>query len=126
MIFVTYLERVEPVESEDIAWALQLEGQKFDKDKPRLDLLPFDALEAISEILAFGAKKYGDRNWEKGMDWSRLFRATLGHLWSWWRGAKADEETGKSHLWHAGCCILFLITYELRSVGKDNRPILLS
>lgn len=98
------------------------EGVKYDDNKLPLHLLPFDALEAITEILAFGAKKYGERNWEKGMDWHRLFRAATGHLWSWFLRRGNDPETGKSHLWHAGCCILFLIAYELRGVGNDTRP----
>ncbi len=97
-------------------------GDKHDGGKLPLHLLPVDALEAITEILDFGAKKYAPRNWEKGLDWSRVYRAAIGHLFSWWRGAGPDEETGKSHLWHAGCCVLFLISYELRSVGKDDRP----
>ncbi len=98
------------------------EGVKHDNEKLPLHLLPPDAVEAIAEILAFGRVKYGARNWERGMAWSRVYRAALGHLFAWWMRRGNDPETGKSHLWHAGCCILFLITYELRSVGIDDRP----
>jgi hypothetical protein len=96
---------------------------KFDDGKLPLHLLPVDALEAITEILDFGQKKYAPRNWEKGMDWSRLYRAAIGHLFKWWACKGADPETGKSHLWHAGCCVMFLIAYELRSVGNDDRQL---
>lgn len=99
-----------------------VEAVKHDGEKLPLHLLPPDALEAIAEILAFGAKKYAPRNWEKGMAWSRIYRACLGHLFAWFMRRGPDAETGKSHLWHAGCCILFLITYELRNVGQDDRP----
>lgn len=98
------------------------EGRKDDQSKDRFELLPGDALRAIAVILTFGAAKYGDRNWEKGMKWSRVYGATLRHLTAWWEGEKLDAETGKSHLWHAGCCVLFLIAYEIRSVGEDDRP----
>lgn len=64
----------------------------------------------------------GNRNWEKGMDWSRPFSALHRHLEAWWNGENHDPETGYSHLWHAGCCILFLIAYERRGIGKDDRP----
>lgn len=104
------------------ATLLAPESRKDDDGKLPLHLLPTDALEAITEILDFGQKKYAPRNWEKGMSWSRVYRATLGHLFKWWAGVPADAETGKSHLWHAGCCILFLITYELRGAGDDDRP----
>lgn len=97
-------------------------GVKFDDGKTRWSLLPFDAVAAVVYILEFGAAKYSDRNWEKGMDWGRLFDACLRHLTAWWGGEAIDPETGKSHLHHAACCILFLIAYELRGVGNDNRP----
>lgn len=98
-------------------------GVKFDDGKIRYDLLPPELLEGTADILAFGAKKYGERNWEKGMNWSRAFAALMRHMWAWWRGQNVDEETGKSHLWHAACCLAFLITYEQRKVGKDDRPV---
>jgi hypothetical protein len=98
------------------------EGRKDDTGKLPLHLLPPDALEAITEILDFGQKKYAPRNWEKGMEWGRLYRAALGHLFAWWMRRGNDAETGKSHLWHAGCCVMFLIAYELRNVGNDDRP----
>jgi hypothetical protein len=98
------------------------EGVKFDAGKDPWHLVPWDALRAITKVLAFGAKKYSPRNWERGMDWSRLHRATIEHMTSWFMGEKKDPETGYSHLWHAGCCILFLIAYELRGIGQDDRP----
>lgn len=97
-------------------------GRKADTGKDSWHLLPWDAVRVIVVVLAFGAKKYGDRNWEGGMDWERVFRAAIGHLTKWWQGENLDEETGYRHLWHAGCCVLFLIAFELRGIGKDSRP----
>jgi hypothetical protein len=99
------------------------EGYKADHDKLPVHLLPTDSLEAITSILQFGAKKYAPRNWEKGMAWSRPYSACVRHLFAWWRGEHLDPETGMSHLWHAGACILFLIAYEQRKIGTDDRPI---
>lgn len=98
------------------------EGVKFDTSKPTFELLPDDALAAIQKVLDFGAHKYAARNWEKGMGWGRVWNACLRHLWAWMRRDHADPESGMSHLWHAGCCILFLIAYEIRRVGQDDRP----
>lgn len=104
-------------------WApLGREGVKHDEGKDPWHLMPWDALRCIVKVLAFGARKYEPRNWEKGMDWDRCYRAAIEHLVSWYTTKKPDEETGFSHLWHAGCCILFLIAYELRGLGKDTRP----
>lgn len=98
------------------------EGRKDDAAKVRMELLPPELIEATATVLTFGAKKYEDRNWEKGMKWGRVFGALMRHLWAWWRNEAADPETGYSHLWHAACCLAFLIAYEQRNVGEDDRP----
>lgn len=97
------------------------EGLKFDQGKARYDLLPPEFLDATAQVLTFGANKYGERNWENGMKWGRPFAALMRHMWAWWKGEKADPETGMSHLWHACACLAFLIAFEERSVGTDDR-----
>lgn len=107
------------------------EGRKDDSDKDRMELLPPELLFSVSKVLTFGARKYDDRNWEKGMRWGRVFGALMRHLWAWWGGrgpttksflfGDLDDETAYSHLWHAGCCIAFLIAYEERGIGEDDR-----
>lgn len=98
------------------------EGKKFDQGKDPWNLVPFDAVRAITKVLAFGADKYGERNWESGMAWSRPYAAAMRHMTAWWEREDDDMETGFSHLWHLGCCVLFMIAYELRGIGTDDRP----
>lgn len=97
-------------------------GLKHDQNKIPYHLLSFYSLECISRVLEFGQKKYAPRNWEKGISWSRVFRACIGHLFDWFIGKEKDPETGMSHLWHAGCCIMFLIHYEKYNREFDDRP----
>ncbi|MEN5279268.1 dATP/dGTP diphosphohydrolase domain-containing protein [Brucella sp. TWI432] len=108
-----------------------MEGRKDDSEKVRMDLIPPEVIFALATVLTFGATKYAARNWEKGMTWGRVFGALMRHMWAWW-GGKApttksflfgdlDTETNYSHLWHAICCLAFLITYEERGLGKDDR-----
>lgn len=94
---------------------------KHDANKPRYDLIPPEAIGAVTQVLTMGAAKYGDRNWEKGMSWGRCFAACMRHLWAWWRGESKDPESGLSHLAHAACNVFFLLAYETRSVGDDDR-----
>lgn len=103
-------------------------GVKFDDGKTRDDLLPPELEEAVAAVLAFGAKKYAARNWEKGMDWSRPYAAARRHLRNWFarrdlgNGPGNDKDSGMSDLHHAACNIAFLIAYEARGVGNDDRP----
>jgi hypothetical protein len=109
-----------------------LSGIKHDTNKPRWDLFPWDAGEEVVKVLNFGATKYEDRNWEKGIKYGRVFGATVRHLWSWFHSRLkgedgTDPETGLSHLAHAGCCVLFLLAYELRGKEEwDDRPLQVS
>jgi hypothetical protein len=97
------------------------EGRKDDSAKPRMDLVPPELLFGVSDVLTYGAAKYAPRNWEKGMSWGRVFGALMRHMWAWWSGQRIDPESGLSHLAHAGCCIAFLMAYEARNIGADDR-----
>ncbi len=99
-----------------------LAGRKDDTGKPPHHLIAPEIQDALANVLAFGAAKYAPRNWERGMAWSRPFSALLRHMWAWWRGEDRDVETGMSHLHHAACCIMFLVAYEARVIGCDDRP----
>lgn len=98
------------------------EGRKDDAGKLPYHLLAPEFLDATAAVLDFGAKKYAPRNWELGMSWSRPFAALMRHMWAWWRGEAADPETGMSHLHHACCCLMFLVAFESRHAGQDDRP----
>lgn len=98
-----------------------MEGKKLDAGKNRLGLLPRCALYAIGLVLTFGARKYDPWNWAKGMDWSRVRDALDRHLFAYDDGDDYDNESGLLHLAHAGCCLLFLLTYQILGLGKDDR-----
>ena len=103
----------------------QEEGKKFDESKVRMDLVPPSIVGAVATVLTFGASKYGDRNWECGIKYSRVYGAMLRHILAWWEREDNDPESGFHHLWHAACCLGFLIHYEsYRNKYKafDDRP----
>ena len=93
-------------------------GLKFDKDKLRMDLIPPEAIYALAEVLTFGAKKYADRNWEKGIELNRLFAATQRHLWDMWKGELIDPESNLPHSYHALTNIAMYITLNERNNKK--------
>lgn len=100
------------------------QGVKHDADKLRYDLVPPEALEEVVKVLTFGATKYTDRNWEKGINYGRVYGALMRHMQAFWKGEDKDIESDISHLSHAGCCLFFLLTYEGRKMREfDDRPI---
>jgi hypothetical protein len=97
-------------------------GVKFDAGKVSYALIPWVAVKAVAQVLNYGAKKYAPRNWELGMDWSRPYDGAVRHLTAWWEGENKDPDTGMSHLWHAATNLFFLIFYEAKGRGTDDRP----
>ena len=91
-----------------------MEGVKNDGDKLRWDLVPWVEFANVVAVLTYGAKKYGDRNWELGIDRGRLIAAAFRHIVAYIDGNKPDEETGLPPLAHAICELLFALTLDER------------
>ncbi len=97
---------------------------KHDKDKPRYGLIPVQALKQVARAFTHGAKKYSDWNWLKGTNWERYYSASRRHSEAFWDREDKDSDSGLHHLALAICCLLILLTYDLRGIGKDDRPSL--
>lgn len=93
-------------------------GVKYDNGKPQWSLLPFKALTQVVEVLTYGAKKYAPDNWKKVPDARRRYiDAGFRHFTAYASGETHDPETGKHHLAHAICCLLYLVAFDL---GEHN------
>jgi predicted alternative tryptophan synthase beta-subunit len=89
------------------------EGTKYDEGKLRYDLLPADALRELVSVYTMGAKKYEDRNWEKGILYHRVFSALMRHVWAWWEGERNAQDDGQHHLASVAWCALALLHFDL-------------
>ena len=96
-------------------------GRKDDTGKLRFDLLPVRPLEQITEIYTYGANKYDDNNWRSGIQWGRIFSASMRHMWAFWRGEDLDSESGLPHLAHAAFGCLTLLEYMETHRELDDR-----
>lgn len=96
-------------------------GVKHDQTKRRVDLVPTSLIDAVARILEFGAAKYGDNNWRKGLSWSRVYAALQRHLLDFWKGTDLDDESTLPHLYHAACNIAFLIEFYEKRKDLDDR-----
>lgn len=88
-------------------------GYKFDKDKPRCDLLVPEAIEAEARVLGLGATTYGAENWKELRDAKERYTAAMfRHLLAYMRGERVDPQSGESHLAHIRCNAGFLYYFE--------------
>lgn len=101
-----------------------ISGRKFDGGKLEYGLLPPQALKATVDVLTFGAQKYERDNWKKVPDSKRrYFDALQRHVWAWKEGEKLDPESGKHHLAHAMCCLMFLLERDLFTDEEWNKSV---
>jgi hypothetical protein len=96
------------------------EGLRYDEGKVRFDLIPPEVLLALARLYSLGATKYASRNWEKGMNYSRVFNPLMRHLLKWQSGIPLDEESGEPHLAHVLWNVAALLVYEQREIGVDD------
>ncbi len=93
-----------------------------DSGKPPLATLPWKALRKVSQVQAYGHKKYGDfYNYKKGMEATRQLGCAIRHIADYMDGIDLDKESGQSHLAHAACRILFALENESDGKLVDDR-----
>ena len=85
--------------------------------KGRCDLLPACAILRIARHFEAGAKKYDDRNWEKGIPVGSFIDSAIRHLMKYLDG-QADED----HLCAAGWNILCAMWTEEKRPDLINIP----
>ena len=75
--------------------------------KPRPDLISPFLKERVGEWLRIGANKYAERNWERGMNFTRVIASLERHLMRYQQGMREED-----HLAAIVCNAMFLIHYE--------------
>jgi hypothetical protein len=93
-------------------------GRKFDYGKPLYSLISSFFLKEFADVLTLGSQKYDKNNWLKVPDARERYKdALLRHIHQYIMGETHDQETGKHHLSHAVCNLMFL--YELERLGLN-------
>ncbi len=75
--------------------------------KSRPDLISPFAEERLGDWLATGAKKYAERNWEKGMFIGRCVASMKRHMMKYMQGA-----TDEDHMAAVMCNAMFILHFE--------------
>lgn len=67
----------------------------------------------VVEVLEYGAELHGEENWKLVPNATRRYLdAAYRHLLSVSGGQDLDADTGKRHLAHLGCCLVFLAWFK--------------
>ena len=91
---------------------------------PYFRQLPLEGLAAGAAALEYGATKYADRNWEKGLPWQQMIDSLKRHIDDFERRKDYDDGPTGSGLPHV-CMImagaLMLQSSVIRGIGEDDR-----
>jgi len=72
--------------------------------KGRCDLLPPRAILRLARHFENGCKKYGDRNWERGIPINSFIDSAIRHIMKFMAG-KTDEDHLVSAAWNLMCAM---------------------
>lgn len=97
-------------------------GLRYNQNKVRTDLFPYDVLWNACRVLEVGALKYEERNWELGMSWMIVVGCLLRHLIKFISGKDIDEETNLPHIDLVLINAIFLSRYYRTRKNFDDRP----
>ncbi len=76
------------------------------ENKGRFDLISPHAMMRLAKHYENGAKKYEDRNWEKGIPASRCFSSCVRHLFQWLSGDREEDHLAAA-AWNIFCILDF-------------------
>jgi hypothetical protein len=98
------------------------QAKRYNTGKLRWSLVDFKSLEEMVKVLEFGAKKYDDDNWKKGLPYKEVCESAMRHLLAFMNGHTLDEETGLTHVAHVMTNMMFLQFYMEQEMQQfDNR-----
>lgn len=123
------------------------QGLKYDTDKPRMDLIPAEAEIEEALVWGYGAQKYADHNFRKGIKFSKLIAAAKRHINAIQRGENWDIDydcaecakwvdardagvklswscmthSGRKHWAAVRCCMGMLAVMEIEHPEMDDR-----
>jgi hypothetical protein len=100
---------------------MEEKGTKKDQGKPPLKFLTKAFLFGVASAHMFGAKKYGDWNFRKGLEYTRLTDSAMRHLIAFLDGEDLDPESGLPHVHLAGANINMLCDMIENKPELDDR-----
>ena len=101
-----------------------MQGNRFNTGKPKWSLVPQSTLLPMVQVLEFGASKYGEYNWTKGLSVKETCESLKRHLDAYMEGEDVDSESGISHIGHILCNGMFLSFMQQHRPDLDDRIIL--
>ena len=100
-----------------------MSGDRLNAGKLKWSLVSWKALEPMVRVLAFGASKYDDHNWKKGLKYTEVCESLQRHLNAFIDGENNDPESKLSHVGHILCNAMFLSYMSMFRKDMDDRFI---
>lgn len=90
-------------------------------NKPRLSLIPKEALWQMAGALTYGEKHYGTYNWKKGINVTVLLDGALRHISQFLDGEDIDAGSNNPHLGNAMANLAMAIQLLKDMPDRDDR-----
>lgn len=97
-------------------------ADRFNNGKCRLGMIPLDCHKWEADGFAWGAQKYSQNNWRKGLPITEQMDSLLRHLNSFFNECEdIDPESGVHHLGLAQCNLAMMVNTLINHPKLDDR-----
>lgn len=100
---------------------MKKQGERENEGKLKWSLVSWSALAPMVRVLMFGASKYDDHNWKRGLKYTEVLESMQRHMNSFIEGQDNDKESKLSHVGHILCNAMFLSYMFLFRKDMDDR-----
>ncbi len=92
-------------------------GVRFNEGKPRWSLVHYQSMVPMIRVLEYGAEKYDDHNWKKGLVPVEVLECLQRHVAALMDGEEFDKESGQPHIGHILCNAMFYSYFTTTEEG---------
>lgn len=112
------------MQNEKSPYASEISGALRESIGTKIDttLVPYELIVSAAIGLNYGAQKYSERNFERGLSYSSLLGSIERHNKAIMDGEYFDAESGLPHYTLLASCVAMLCHNIMQSTVIDNRP----
>lgn len=96
-------------------------GKRYNKGKPAVEQIPYEAEEELGKAFLYGEGKYGKHNWRDGLPYTQFIGCAKRHLGKFNKGIDLDDESNIHHVTLAAINLVMLIWMVQNRPDLDDR-----
>ena len=108
----------------------KLVPEHYNKGKPAMEMVPFNALLSVADVMGYGETKYVRKSPDelnylhgKGVEPKELLAGAMRHIAKYMLGQEYDDESGMHHIAHAASDCMMALEVIYKRKGQNIKTL---